>query len=126
MKEIATLGNRTFLGTSQYLIPPNEALKLQLLFDQNDAVSLSSPVKISINIKFYNDEKSNPSAGFSPQKDGTADFVITNWNSPLGTSLNKPFELVTIEETHIVDLMLYNALIGETNFITLQFWIREL
>jgi hypothetical protein len=126
MQTIAKLGDRIFLGTSQYLVPPNEQLKLTLKFDKADSQSLNNPVVFNLNLKFIIDNKSSQSASFLPQPDGTVDFVITNWNNPLGTSLNKPFELASFEKSHIVDIMLHNAFIGQTNFLTIQFWLREI
>jgi len=50
---------------------------------------------------------------------------IKNWSNNLGTTLNAMYPVISIENDGIIDMMIHNVRIGETNVLTLQFWMKE-
>ncbi|HDS1796991.1 hypothetical protein MXF29_24225 [Pseudomonas sp. NC26] len=53
-------------------------------------------------------------------------MTLHNWNNPLGTALNSPYELGQVEDYGIIEMLMVNYCVGVTNHLTIQLWWKDL
>lgn len=119
----ASLSGKRFLGGDSYLIPPNEELVLTIPIEPS--IFPKATVKQEFNIKVsFDDSSEKQSVSFTTEGNNTTRMTLFKWDSGLATALNKSYPVMNIDGD-IVELMLSNVRIGETNFLTAQFWIKS-
>ncbi|WAI83180.1 MULTISPECIES: hypothetical protein [Achromobacter] len=113
-----SLGSRNLIDTLELLVPRGEVAHVDIeLGEEYTAHPNSSFVRFDI---VFEESKEPQTVEFRPV--GTrVHMILKNWNNPLGTALNTPFQLVTTPKGR-VELMMANYSIGEMNHMTLQFW----
>ncbi|WP_336732207.1 hypothetical protein [Pantoea ananatis] len=125
MKMEATLGGRKFLTSETYLIPPKEKLKLSLVITPEDLPGLNDVINMPVSVVFEDDSTEKQHVEFKPVPNEGMQMRIKNWSNNLGTTLNAMYPVISIENDGIIDMMIHNVRIGETNVLTLQFWMKE-
>lgn len=120
----ASLGGRTLLGEGTYVIPPSESFSVSVKLTPEKSPRLAEEKTLTLNVE-YNDSGDNKTVFFSPDGESSIKMTLCNWNNSSGTSLNTLYPLMNIEG-NMVELCIYNIRIGETNVLTLQFWIARL
>lgn len=120
----ASLGGRTLLGEGTYVIPPSESFSVSVKLTPEKSPRLAEEKTLTLNVE-YNDSGDKKTVFFSPDGESRTKMTLCNWNNSSGTSLNTLYPLMNIEG-NMVELCIYNIRIGETNVLTLQFWIEKI
>ncbi|HDX4245976.1 hypothetical protein I4497_24685 [Klebsiella oxytoca] len=120
----ARLGGRTLLGEGTYVIPSTETLSVSVSLTPDKFPELAEAKTLTLNVE-YNDSGEKQTVFFSPDGENSSKMIFCNWNNSLGTTLNTLYPLMNIEGK-MVELCLYNVRVGETNVLTLQFWLPVL
>ncbi|MDM6727726.1 hypothetical protein QUH46_25945 [Klebsiella grimontii] len=120
----ARLGGRTLLGEGTYIIPSSETLSVSVSLIPEKFPELAEAKTLTLNVE-YNDSGEKQTVFFSPDGENSSKMTLCNWNNSLGTTLNTLYPLMNIEGK-MVELCLYNVRVGETNVLTLQFWLPVL
>ncbi|MBN3239948.1 hypothetical protein [Pectobacterium versatile] len=118
----SSLSGRTLLGGGTYLIPPSEKLSLSVKLSPTLFPKLKKEITLNLNIHF-DDSSATQSVSFTPEGENTARMTLNKWDSGLATALTELYPVMNIEGS-IVELMLSNVRIGETNSLTAQFWMK--
>lgn len=120
MNQKIRLNGRRLISTYNLIIPSVMRCEIDIELGTEYGGSLTT---LPLTIVFQNTSGAQ-NVTFAP-KDGRSVMTLINWNNSLGTALNTPYELARVNSLGVVEMLMVNTCIAETNHLTLQLWWRE-
>lgn len=114
------LNGRSLIATYNLIIPANMVCEVDIeLGPEYSGTALTLPLTIA-----FRHAHGEQNVTFASDK-GRSVMTLTNWGNALGTALNAPYELAQVESLGVVEMLMTNFLIGDTNNFTMQIWWRK-
>lgn len=120
MNQKIRLNGKQLISTYNLIIPSTMKCEIDIELGPEYGGSLTTlPLTI-----IFKQSTGTQNVTFTP-KNGRSVMTLINWSNSLGTALNTPYELAKVNDSGVVEMLMVNTSIGETNHLTLQLWWRE-
>lgn len=120
MNQKIRLNGKSLISTYNLIIPSAMRCELDIELGAEYGGSLTTlPLTIA-----FQQTAGAQNVTFTPEN-GRSVMTLINWSNSLGTALNTPYELAEVNNLGVVEMLMVNTSIAETNHLTLQLWWRK-